>query len=509
MSAPSSPRVAVAAPNALAAQAGVDVVHLGGTAVDAAVAALMVTYVTEPGIVSALGSAYVNVWPVGGDPVVYDGNTEMPGRGLPKARFGGGLRELRLDYGGGITVYAGAGSAGTPGSLAAFDLARRDHGAAPWKDVLDPAIDAARRGFRIGAAAGSYLQLVGRTLYAFDPVTRAQHFDGDEPVGPGTLMTSPDLVDTFERIARDGVGTLYGGELGQAVADHVQREGGLITRADLAAYTAVARPATRATLRDWDVATNPPPSIGGPVLTAMLRLLRDRGLSPADVIEVQRQVLAYRSTRLDRAHDLKQAGRELLETLETAGLESLPTSTDTAHVSVVDANGMACAITTSAGYSSGVTVPGTGLILNNCLGEPELNRLGLHALPPGTRLASNMAPTTARHQDGSTLAIGSPGADRITTALMQVMSRFALSTTGIQEAIDAPRLHVQAGGDELVVDHEPDPRITAAIVATGGHGVQHEAHAMYFGGVGVAWRDAHGDLQAGADPRRAAATAIG
>ena len=503
-----SPQVAVAAPNALAAQAGVDVVQLGGTAVDAAVAALMVTYVTEPGIVSALGSAYVNVWPAGGDPIVYDGNCEMPGRGLPAECFGGGMRELRLDYGGGITVYAGAGSAGTPGSLAAFDLARRDHGAATWADVLAPAIDAARRGFRVGAAAGSYLQLVGRTLYAFDPVTRAQHFAGHEPVGPGALLTNPDLAATLELIARDGVGCLYGGELGHAVADHVQAEGGLITRADLAAYTAVARPAARASLEGWDAATNPPPSIGGPVLTAMLRLLRERGLSPANVLQIQREVLAYRANRLDLATDLERAGHELLQALEDGGLESLPTSTDTAHVSAVDAHGTACAITTSAGYSSGVTVPGTGLVLNNCLGEPELNRHGLHALPPGTRLASNMAPTTARHADGSVLAIGSPGADRITTALMQVMGRFALSDTPLQEAIDAPRMHVQVG-DQLRVDHEPDIRITEAVAAAGGVAVEHETHAMYFGGVGAARRDARGDLHAAADPRRAAATAIG
>src|SRR5579875_1619709 len=140
-------RAAIAAPNALAAQAGMDVVALGGTAVDAAIAAIAVTYVSEPGIVSALGGAFVNVWPAEGDPQVIDGNSEMPGRGAPRERFGGGLRAIHLDYGGGITINAGPGSAATPGSFAAYDLAHEMFGRAPWSDILAPAIAAARDGF--------------------------------------------------------------------------------------------------------------------------------------------------------------------------------------------------------------------------------------------------------------------------------------------------------------------------------------------------------------------------
>ncbi len=118
-------------------------------------------------------------------------------------------------------------------------------------------------------------------------------------------------------------------------------------------------------------------------------------------------------------------------------------SGSTVHVSVVDDNGMACATTASAGYGSGATIPGTGILMNNCLGEPELNRRGVHALRPGTRLGSNMAPSVGRHADGSVLAIGSPGADRITTALLQVLGGHALGGLDLQAAVDAPRLHVR------------------------------------------------------------------
>lgn len=501
-------RAAIAAPNALAAQAGIDVVALGGTAVDAAIAALAVTYVTEPGIVSALGGAFVNVWPSGGDPQVIDGNSEMPGRTAEPERFGAGLRAIHLDYGGGITINAGPGSAATPGSFAAYELAHEMFGRASWHDILAPAVSAARDGFVLGPAAGHYLQLTGRQLWSFDEETRAQHFDGAEPAGPGTRMVNLDLANTFEIVAQQGVSELYTGSLGAAIADHVTRTGGLLGRPDLAAYQAVCRPASHATIGGWDVALNPPPSIGGPVLTAMLRLVAERGMDPVNLIEIQATVLGYRAEHLDRATDLRAAGAELLLALETTGLESLPTSKDTAHVSVVDSDGNACAITTSAGYSSGVTIPGTGLVLNNCLGEPELNRLGLHALPPGTRLASNMSPVTARSSAGVTLAVGTPGADRITTALTQVIGRHALGGEDLQASIDAPRLHVELAGETPRVHYEPDDATAAAITALGGAAVPHEALDMYFGGVGAAYGTDAGELGAAGDPRRAAATAV-
>ena len=145
----------MAATSPLAAQAGIDLIHAGGSAVDAAIAAMLVATVTEPGVVSPLGGAFVNIWPADGSPVVVDGNVEMPGRGLPRERFGAGVREIHTTYGGGLTVYAGHGSVATPGALAAFGRAHERYGAAPWAELLAPAISAARDGFPLGAAAAS------------------------------------------------------------------------------------------------------------------------------------------------------------------------------------------------------------------------------------------------------------------------------------------------------------------------------------------------------------------
>lgn len=503
-------RTAVAAPNALAAQAGVDAVALGGTAVDAALAAMAVTFVSEPGIVSAMGGAFVAVWPVQGDPVVVDGNAEMPGRGLPPERFGRGVRNVWLDYAGGMEIQAGAGSVATPGAFAAMERAHEMFGGAPWAQVLAPAIHVADRGWRVGAAAGSYLQQVGEGLFTFDPDTRAALTDDGVPHGPGAALTNPEMAQVLTQLAEEGTAPLYRGDLAHRIADHLQELDGLVTRADLAGYEVAVRPATLSAVGDWQVATNPPPSIGGPVLATMLRLMGDGVPDPETLALVQREVLTYRRDNLDTAADLEVAGPELLASLDALSLNRVPRSPNTAHVSAVDSDGLACAITASSGYSSGITVPGTGLLLNNSLGEPELNRHGVHALPPGTRLASNMAPTTARHPDGSTLAVGSPGADRITTALQQTLAWFLCGGLGLQQAIDHPRLHLRVlAGDEVVVEHEPDPRIDAAVRALGWPSTVHDPVAMYFGGVGAALVSREGDLSAAGDPRRAAATAVG
>ncbi|WP_270887048.1 gamma-glutamyltransferase [Pedococcus sp. 5OH_020] len=509
-------RVAVAATGPASADAGLAAVAAGGNAVDAAIAAMVAAMTTEPGIVSALGGAFVTIWPADGEPEVVDGNVEMPGRGLDRERFGAGLREVHTSYGGGLTLFAGHGSVATPGAFAALGVAHDRHGAAPWREVLAPSITAAREGYRVGGAAATYLAITGESVFSWDENTAplVRRPDG-RLVLAGDLAVNPDLADTLEQIGDEGARSLYVGDLGARIAADSDARGGLVTAADLAAYRAVVRTPLRLRLGSWDVATNPPPSVGGPMLAVMLgELAGADGTSGsswdwARVVEIQHRVLSYRHAVHDLSTDLEEDGYAFLETIERHGLAGLPTSSSTAHVSAVDSEGTMCAITASSGYGSGATVPGTGMMLNNCLGEPELNRLGLHALAPGTRLASNMAPTVARSDAGDRLAIGSPGADRITTALMQVLGRHCLSGASLQEAVDAPRLHVRILEDGVArVEYEDDEGISAAVQASGMASVSHGPRSMFFGGVGAAERTADSSLTVAGDPRREAATRV-
>ena len=292
--------------------------------------------------------------------------------------------------------------------------------------------------------------------------------------------------------------------------------GGIITMADLAAYEPVVRRSVTVPVGAWTLATNPPPAIGGPVLAAMLHLLDGRpraqwsGDDVAHLVRVLRAVLEYRAANLDVATDRATAGQALLDGVDAAGQEWLGVSPSTAHVSAVDVDGFACAVTASSGYLSGVSVPGTGVWLNNCLGEHELNRGGPHSLAPGERLASNMAPTVGFDSGARVLAIGSPGADRITSALTQVISSFAHGSYGLREAVDRPRMHVRRGldGSELL-EHEEDlvvPPLPPEVELP--RHVHHPA-SMYFGGVGAALAGPCGHLEAAADPRRGGAVAFG
>jgi gamma-glutamyltranspeptidase / glutathione hydrolase len=506
-------RIAVAATGQQALDAGLAVAADGGNAVDAALATAFTSLATEPGMVSFGGGAYVSVWTAGDDPVVIDGNVEMPGRGADPGRFGHGVREIRTDYGGGVTMMAGHGSVATPGIVPAFALAADRYAALPWSRLLEPAARAAR-GYPMGRAASRYLAFVADTLFANDPEARAL-VTGDR----GTLLNGGEersndaLADTLDRLAREGPDLFSTGEVGRALASSMAEHDGLITAEDLAAYEPVVRPAHLTRAGAWDVAVNPPPAVGGPMLAVMLGELarshdRRGDWSWDDVIEIQRAVLSYRTAVHDFSSDLEADGVDLLARVGEHGLTALRGSSSTANVSAVDSDGNACTITMSSGYSAGLVIPGTGILLNNALGEVELNRLGVHALAPGTRLASNMAPTTARSAAGRVLAIGSPGADRITTALMLVLGQGCLHDRDLQSAIAAPRVHLRLVDEEFVVEHEADEEIRAAVARSGLRSHEYAEPHMYFGGVGAAAVAPSGDLQAAGDARREAATGV-
>jgi gamma-glutamyltranspeptidase/glutathione hydrolase len=494
--------VAVASSTQLAADAGASVARAGGNAVDAALAAAWVGAVAEPGICAPGCGGFVTVWGPDTDPVTIDGYIEMPGRGASPDRFGAGTMEVSIEYGGGVTMHVGHGSVGTPGGPAALALASERHGRLPWSEILAPAIAIARDGFPLTAPARLYLEYSGEKVFGWHPAGRAAlyHTDGGLREAGETIRVEH-LAGSLDRLARHGVGDFYTGEIGWAIAGDMADHGGLLTMEDLASYSPIVRRALVGEVAGWTVATNPPPAIGGVTLGAMLGLLgrrptgRWREDDVSHLIDVQARVLGFRRDRVDLRADVVAA---------IAELRAAFTSPSTVHTSAVGSDGLACAVTLSAGYGSGVMVPGTGLWMNNCLGEVELNRRGLHAWPVGVRLVSNMAPTVARSDAGAVLSIGSPGADRITTAILQAFANHAHAGMPLAEAIAHPRLHVEATDEGPRVAAEPGiPRPDTAFPWR-----MLPGPSMYFGGVGAVRWSEDGGFVAAADPRRAGGTAI-
>jgi len=504
--------VAVAAPNDLACQAAVDIAAAGGNAVDAGLAAAVVTMVSEPGLASLGGAAYVTIGAgAGGPAVTVDGGVEMPGRGVDPARLGGGLRHVSTAYAGGVDMVVGHGSVATPGALRALEVAHRRSGSLSWADVLAPAVDVSRRGFPHGQASHHYLSYVHEDVFGWHPDSwAALHDDRGRLYGVGETIVVPDLADSLEAIAREGADAFYTGDLAAAIVAEMESGGGIVTARDLADYRAVVRPALSVRLADWTVSTNPAPAVGGVALVALLTLLGDRpgagGWREQDrlaLVAAQHAVLGHRARVLDVAPDRRLAAERLMGTLNRGELSRI-TSPSTAHVSVVGADGTACAVTCSSGYNSGMVVPGTGISFNNWLGEPELTPHGTHGEPVGTRLLTAMAPTVARRDDGAALAVGSPGSDRIPTAIAQTLLGYVNAGASLVSSVAEPRAHVRIrGGDQ--VDHEADWPVPSGLDLP----VRAmPPHSMYFGGVGIAvWIPARG-LDAAGDPRRTGATAL-
>ena len=511
------PRVGVAASNALAAQAGIALAEAGGNAADAAVAAAVVSCSTEPGVCSLGGGAFLLAGRRGQAVMAIDANVEMPGRHQPPDAFERGMWEYRSDYAGGMHTAIGHGSIATPGTLKGLARLHAEFGRAPWRDVLEPAVVAARDGFPLGRSNHHYLQYVHEGLYGWHAPSREVLHDPDGALlDIGATVRIPALADTLEALATEGVDLLYRGELGAMVVDDVAANDGLLTREDLAAYALQVGVARTLRVGEWDVATVPPPSIGGAVLAAMLLLMGDEpdgawtDRARRRLVDVQVAVLGRRANHLDVAEDLRAAATSFVDEAVAAGLGPHGGAPSTVQVSTADADGRAVSVSASSGYGSGVRAPGTGIWMNNSLGEFELNRRGLHALPVGTRLPSNMAPTIAR-SGPRTLAIGSPGADRITTAILQVLAGVLGAGMPLDVANRHPRLHVVRRDDgrdddgRVQVWHEEDldlpevPYETRVFPPT----------SMLFGGVGAVEAGGERGVDAQADPRRDGAARVG
>jgi len=497
-------RVAVATTSQLAADAAREVADAGGNAVDCALAAALLTINTEPGVCALGGSAFITIWRSGEDPVTVDGNVAIPGKGLREEERGKGAVEISLDYGGGIATLVGPGSVAVPGTLAAIEDAWKNYGNAPWRTIFEPTIRACRSGFPLSSACRYYLGFSGDIIFnRSEDGHQALHRDDGSLLDVGETVIVPHLADSLEAIATEGSRIFYEGEIARAIADHCCGGGGMLTREDLSSYRAIERAPLITEIGGWQLASNPPPAVGGSVLAAMLLACADLDIERWDsasllrLIHSQQACLDFRQRHLDLAENVGAEAARLVEAARSGRLLSRWTSASTVHTSVVDDSGNGCAVTASSGYGSGEMPVGTGFWLNNCLGEIELNRRGLDAGPPGARLPSNMAPSVAR-RGNDVLAVGSPGADRITTAMQQFLINFLQIGMPIADAIAHPRLHVDTSGDVVSLKAEAGldlPEVDLPVTVF-------PEIVMYFGGVSAAVFGKKNGFGVASDPRR-------
>lgn len=488
-------RGVVAAGHPETAAAGAQVLRDGGNAVDAAVAAVLTSFVAEPLLTGLGAGGHLLVVPPGGDPVLLDFFVEVPGRGVPADRAP--LRAVTVDFGDATQVFhCGAASCGTYGTPAGLAAAVERFGRAPLHELTAPAAALARAGVRV-TPMQAYLYALLADINATTPAGRARHLPGGAPPRTGELVVDPELADVLDRFGAEGPAPFYTGDLAAAVVAEVRAQGGLLGADDLAAYEVVAREPHRVAFRDVTVCTNPPPAAGGVLVGRALAEL-DGTAAPPDATAL---VAAMAAAERERTP-------EFLAGLTGAACAGANRLGSTTHVSVLDADGWACAVTCSNGEGSGVVVPGTGIHLNNVLGEEDLSPLGFHTQPPGSRLPSMMAPTVVLRGGTAQLVVGSAGSNRIRSALLQVIVNVVDRGMAAQEAVDAPRLHYAPDG--LYV--EPGPPAGALAALSGRFGLPlrpFRERNLFFGGCQAVARDpATGELSGGADPRRGGGVAV-
>jgi gamma-glutamyltranspeptidase / glutathione hydrolase len=488
-------RGVVAAGHPVTAEAGAEALRAGGNAVDAALAAMFTSFVAEPMLTGLGAGGYMLVAQPGVEPVLLDFFVEAPGRGLAAGAPHAPLLAVDVDFGDAVQVFnIGAAAAGPYGTIAGAAAAAERFGRIPLAELVAPAAATARAGVVVNEQQ-AYLFHILRPITDATPEARAHFMPAGRPPLVGEVHRDPALADALERLAAEGPAPFYTGDVAAAVCDWVADRGGLLTRADLAAYAAVARAPVRVAYRGQTVVTNPPPSAGGILLAHALAQL-DRGPSPPPVVAV---VDAMEAAQAERT-------QEFLAGLPDPGfLERFMASRlgATTHISAADADGWACAVTCTNGEGCGEVVPGTGIHLNNMMGEQDLSPFGFHAHPPGRRLPSMMAPTMVLGAGGPRLVLGSAGSNRIRSAILQVVIGVLDHGLDVQDAIEAPRVHFEDG----VAYVEPGLDITG-LESDQRTVVRFSARNLFFGGAQAVQRDPRtGILSGGGDPRRGGAVA--
>jgi gamma-glutamyltranspeptidase / glutathione hydrolase len=495
----------VAAGHPLTAKAGAGVLREGGNAVDAAVCAVLASFAVESPLTGFGAGGYMMVHR-DGETALIDFFVAAPG--LDGVERGAELAPvpIRFDAETMQTFYVGPASCGVPGTPAGLVRALERFGSVPLEALVGPAVRLAREGAPVNAEQAYILDILA-PIHARLAETRELYAPGGRPLREGDVFRFTELAETLERFGEEGAEPFYRGELGAALSDFVVEHGGSLGRGDLAAYGAIERPPISVRFRGTEVLTNPPPSSGGILIAFCLGLLERLGEHSGP-----EQLVAT----MDAANHRR--GEEFAEALYEEGMETGfldPSGLDlaagdllgsTTHISVLDGDGMCVSVTCSNGSGSGVLVPGTGVILNNMLGEEDLNPGGFHRIPPGCRVPSMMAPTIVLRDGEIVLGLGSAGSNRIRSAILQTVVRAVEQGLPVAAAIEAPRLHCEQG----VVQAEPGIEEAALrrLEARGTVVARRPAINLFFGGVQAVARDPRtGALSGGGDPRRGGAVA--
>jgi gamma-glutamyltranspeptidase/glutathione hydrolase len=500
----------------------------GGNAVDACIASAFASWVAESTLTGPGAGGFLLVHRARDDAVrLLDFFASIPGHGLEEPP--GEMEEVKVEFNRDTsqTFRIGAASCAVPGAIAGLQAAHRAYARLPWRRLLEPAIAAAREGVELNRPQ-AYLHEILDLILRHTEAGREIYGPRGARLVAGERTVMPDLAATLEQLAEEGADAFYRGDLGRRVCEHVRAAGGSFTERDLAQYRVISRRPIRVSFDRHEFVSNPPPSSGGILIGYGLLLLAQLGAGGrpgsaeaiARLAEVMREQTRARGGGFTRdlyrggltsrlyadgsvaAAAARIRGREgaipqrpeaAEHSRESAGVSG------TTHISVVDAAGNAASLTASNGSGSGVIVPGTGIHLNNMLGEYDLNPVG-RSVQIGRRLTSMMAPSLVLEGERPRLVVGSAGSVRLRGAILQIVVNVAVHGMSVAEAIGRPRMHLE---DPLVhCEGGADSAELDRLESWGYELVRWRQRNLYFGGASAVELRADGSLDAAGDPRR-------
>lgn len=442
-------RGAVAAGHPKTAEAAVEILAAGGSAFDAALAALCAACAAEPVLSSLGGGGFLLTRDHRGQASLFDFFVQTPRRKRPAAELE--FQPILADFGNARQEFhIGLGTVATPGVVRGLFDVHRALGRLPMTEIMAPAIRYAREGLAVNALQG-YIFSVVAPIYRFSAEARAVYCGdagGTALPRDGDLLRQPALANTLELLAREGDRLFYEGELGQSLVAQCQEHGGHLIREDLLHYRTIRRQPLGHAYRGYQLLTNPPPSSGGLLIAFALDLLAGSELGSMGFGSPRHlSALAWAMAQANRARGAQGPCAEPLVEQQWRRLQAAigahpPRARGTTHISVIDEAGNAAALSLSNGEGCGHLLADSGIMPNNMLGEEDLNPSGFHQWPTDTRVSSMMAPSMALR--GNRLIVtGSGGSNRLRSAILQTLSNLIDFGMPVEQAVSAPRIHLE------------------------------------------------------------------
>ncbi|PPS39578.1 gamma-glutamyltransferase [Chroococcidiopsis sp. TS-821] len=506
----------IAAGHHKTAEAGIEMFRLGGNAFDAATAAMLASFVTESALTSAGGSGFLLAHTNQNENILFDFFSQTPRqkRHINELNF----YPIEIVYGDAAQEFhIGLGAMAVPGNIAGIFHIQQRLGRLPFKVIAEPAIHYAKTGVEVGSFQHYCLNILKQIMVS-SPAGKQIYAPTGEILQLGEKVVMRDFADTLSQLAVTGCQEFYQGEIARQLVSDCQEYGGYLTLEDLKSYQVLERTPLKVNYRGNTFLTNPPPSSGGILIAFALELLAKIDLETVGfgtsrhlqiLAEVMRLTNAARKDGYNTNIYQQDVAEQFLSIDHIAQYAKQLTDAhkwgSTTHISVVDAEGNAASVTTTHGEGSSYIIPGTGIMMNNILGEEDLNPHGFHQWQENVRISSMMAPTIVLKNNQPEIVLGSGGANRIRTAILQVISNIIDFKMPVEQAVSSPRVH----WENNVFNIEPgfSDSVIKAIDNDDDQLILWNTKNMFFGGVHTVMETSEGVISGAGDERRNGAIA--